>query len=511
VYLFDIFAALRPRLRIRQLDEGRQRLPDLIPTQFVFAAATMIHIGPFSAGNMIIERFCTADTVETKQFHRLPTGISLDSVRWHAGSDDWDERVDQLLDILRRTPSERTLVFVNSLHNCHVLSKFLKNAGWPVVSFMKGPMGRMGPRFKDAQRFAEGDAKIMIATEFGGRGLDWPDVDHVVNFQMPTSAVCWLHRVGRTGRIGRSGLVTNFVGTKDRSLGEAIQLRLAAGKDLHGAFSRRGSLPKQWKRGRTGEEEEGSSRPAEDGTSYHLDGGLELFHNNEAGSSGTGGGSSGAGGAGSGPGEGGSAEGRTPEGTIIGYLAGMGGDEEEVAGAVGRRLRQQAREAGGGGGGGGSSSSPPTRGRGAGTARAGDKTSARGMAGLEQDDALVKLRQQLLASDSESDDELEVDDDAERLNDDSRAERRSVAPSDVQGFSWDSLDASSGEHGPRPRRPLFEGGRPKADTQSDARRYARAEQTGGAAKSSSRKGGVRSANRIAAGNNYSSPDDELLL
>lgn len=133
------------------------------------------------------------------------------------------------------------------------------------------------------------------------------------------------------------------------------------------------------------------------------------------------------------------------------------------------------------------------------------------MAGLEQDDALVKLRQQLLASDSESDDELEVDDDAERLNDDSRAERRSVAPSDAQGFSWDSLDASSGEHGPRPRRPLFEGGRPKADTQSDARRYARAEQTGGAAKSSSRKGGVRSANRIAAGNNYSSPDDELLL
>eukprot|EP00971_Amphidinium_carterae_P302699 6014737-Amphidinium_carterae.1 len=53
----------------------------------------------------------------------------------------------------------------------------------------------------------------MVATEHGGRGIDWPEVDHVINFQMPTSTVCWLHRIGRTGRIGKRGLVTNFVGS----------------------------------------------------------------------------------------------------------------------------------------------------------------------------------------------------------------------------------------------------------------------------------------------------------
>merc|ERR1712176_570273 len=182
---------------------------------------------------MLIERFCTAHTVETPNFHRLPVGLGQDSIVWMPGSDDWDERVQQLVNTLRSTPCERTLVFVNSLHNCHVLLRFLKENGWPVVSFMKGPLGRMGPRFRDAQRFASGETSIMVATEFGGRGIDWREVDHVVNFQMPTSAVCWLHRVGRTARVGRRGLVSNFVGRKDQALADVIRTRLAAGKDLH--------------------------------------------------------------------------------------------------------------------------------------------------------------------------------------------------------------------------------------------------------------------------------------
>eukprot|EP00434_Breviolum_minutum_P032978 symbB.v1.2.029174.t1/scaffold3166.1/size62104/1 len=52
VYLFEIFKTLRPRLKIRQLDEEREPLPEMIPTQFIFAAATYVHVGPFSEGNM---------------------------------------------------------------------------------------------------------------------------------------------------------------------------------------------------------------------------------------------------------------------------------------------------------------------------------------------------------------------------------------------------------------------------------------------------------------------------
>eukprot|EP00434_Breviolum_minutum_P009299 symbB.v1.2.008195.t1/scaffold450.1/size202773/14 len=58
--------------------------------------------------------------------------------------DDWHQRVEELVEVLRRTPCQRTLIFVNSVHNCHVLLQFFKENGWPVVSFMKGPRGRMG-------------------------------------------------------------------------------------------------------------------------------------------------------------------------------------------------------------------------------------------------------------------------------------------------------------------------------------------------------------------------------
>ncbi|CAJ1331744.1 unnamed protein product, partial [Effrenium voratum] len=96
------------------------------------------------------------------------------------------------------------------------------------------------PRSSLTGRWGAGSgANIMIATEFGGRGIDWPEVDHVVNFQMPTGAVCWLHRAGRTGRMGKRGLVTNFVGAKDQTLAQLIQAEVDAGKDLHELFSRK--------------------------------------------------------------------------------------------------------------------------------------------------------------------------------------------------------------------------------------------------------------------------------
>lgn len=223
---------------------------------------------------MLIERFGTAQVVETKYFHGLPSGIGVENVRWLEGSDDWHRRVEDLVELLRRTPCQRTLIFVNSVHNCHVLLQFFRENGWPVVSFMKGKGGRMGPRFRDAQKFADGEANIMIATEFGGRGIDWHEVDHVVNFQMPMGAVNWLHRVGRTGRMGKRGLVSNFVGSKDQTLAQLIQAQLAQGKDLHTLFSRRRSLRRRLRQERRdGASPAGSDPGAAPG---RMDGGLEF-------------------------------------------------------------------------------------------------------------------------------------------------------------------------------------------------------------------------------------------
>lgn len=481
VDLFEIFGVLRPRLKIRQQGEPRTRLPDLIPTQFVFAAATMLHIGPFSPGNMLIERFCTAHTVETRHFHRLPVGLDLERIRWLPGSDDWDRRVDLLLEVLRGSPINRTLIFVNTLHNCHVLFKFLRDAGWPVVSFMKGPQGRMGPRFRDAQRFVNGEASIMIATEFGGRGIDWAEVDHVINFQMPTSAVSWLHRVGRTGRIGRTGAVTNFVAEKDKQLADIIRTRLAAGKDLHGAFSRRRSLPRRLKslreEGEDGDDVTGAAGSVPEGGRYRLHGGLELFEEGLAAS---------AQGAPADPAEAASGS----EGTLIGYLASAREDAEP--GVMGRRMRQRAREAA--------------------TSEAAGRRGGQGSEAFEGSDALQELRRQFLASDSESDAEdgggVDSDDD---LGEDGVTEE---ASSRAEGFRWAHVGGpdEGAVVGPPTKRQLLNRSSHKDEAQG-SRQYLRQDGPQRGRGRGRRRGGddLRDRAKAAAGRHYSAPDDDLLL
>jgi len=240
-YIFDIIQQYRPRLNVRQPGEIRSRLPKMLPVQFIFAAATMVHIGPFSAGNMIIERFGSATTVTSPGFHQVPSNINQ---TWIDASDDWDERVFQLISLLNERPG-RTLVFVNSSHNCRILTDFLKEKEWPVVSYSKGPMGRMGPRMGDVAQFVDGKAQINILTDFGGRGTDWPDVDHVINFQMPRDAMCWIHRIGRTGRMGKKGFVTNFVAPRDENLVNLIRPGGELCMDIEPAFSRKRSQRKK--------------------------------------------------------------------------------------------------------------------------------------------------------------------------------------------------------------------------------------------------------------------------
>jgi len=238
-YIFDVIQKFRPRLRIKQPGEVRQRLPNLLPIQFIFSAATMVNIGPFSAGSMIIERFGSAATVTSPHFHSIPETISH---QWMEASDDWDERVYELVKVLNARPG-RTLVFVNSSHNCRILTDFLKEKNWPVVSYSKGPSGRMGPRMGDVAKFIDGRAMVNVLTDYGGRGIDWPDVEHVINFQMPRDAMCWVHRVGRTGRVGKRGFVTNMVAERDEKLAAILR----DGDSIEAAFSRRRSQRKRRK------------------------------------------------------------------------------------------------------------------------------------------------------------------------------------------------------------------------------------------------------------------------
>ena len=59
--------------------------------------------------------------------------------------------------------------------------------------------------------FTRGDVPILIATDVASRGLDFPSVSYVFNFELPTNIEDYVHRIGRTGRVGNSGIAISFV------------------------------------------------------------------------------------------------------------------------------------------------------------------------------------------------------------------------------------------------------------------------------------------------------------
>ncbi|MCX9563273.1 ATP-dependent RNA helicase SrmB, partial [Vibrio cholerae] len=67
-------------------------------------------------------------------------------------------------------------------------------------------------------RFREGDVNILLATDVAARGIDVPDISHVINFDLPRSADVYLHRIGRTGRAGKKGIAISLVEAHDQPM-----------------------------------------------------------------------------------------------------------------------------------------------------------------------------------------------------------------------------------------------------------------------------------------------------
>ncbi|CAM9986932.1 unnamed protein product [Choristocarpus tenellus] len=57
----------------------------------------------------------------------------------------------------------------------------------------------------------EGVKDVLIATDVAAKGLDFPDIQHVINFDMPSEIENYVHRIGRTGRCGKTGVATTFI------------------------------------------------------------------------------------------------------------------------------------------------------------------------------------------------------------------------------------------------------------------------------------------------------------
>lgn len=132
------------------------------------------------------------------------------------------DRKNALLDtILSRAEHQSMLIFTRTKHKAKNLSRKLGNNGYD-TTFLQGNMSQ-GQRERALNGFRDGRYSILVATDIVARGIDCDRITHVVNYDMPDSVETYTHRIGRTGRAGRSGCAISLVTSEDAPQLRAIQ------------------------------------------------------------------------------------------------------------------------------------------------------------------------------------------------------------------------------------------------------------------------------------------------
>jgi ATP-dependent RNA helicase SrmB len=125
-----------------------------------------------------------------------------------------------LLKAILQTEDNRSIVFIKTRERLGDLRNQLDSANIP-CSWIQGEMPQ-DRRNNAIRRFRDGDVNILLATDVAARGIDLPDVTHVINYDLPRTADVYLHRIGRTGRAGKKGTAVSLVEAHDQSMMERI-------------------------------------------------------------------------------------------------------------------------------------------------------------------------------------------------------------------------------------------------------------------------------------------------
>ena len=126
---------------------------------------------------------------------------------------------DALSRILDLETPESAIVFVRTRNDADVLAETLNGHGY-LAQAIHGEINQ-AQRERILDRFRNGHTQLLVATDVAARGLDIPDVSHIINYDLPMDAEGYVHRIGRTGRAGRTGEALTLVTPRERK-----QLRL---------------------------------------------------------------------------------------------------------------------------------------------------------------------------------------------------------------------------------------------------------------------------------------------
>jgi ATP-dependent RNA helicase RhlB len=141
--------------------------------------------------------------------------MTVDRVRQRIYFPSNEEKIPLLITLLSQMDARRTMVFVNTRREADRLQNYLEHNGIHAEA-MSGDVPQR-KRLKMIKAFHSGELPVLIGTDVASRGLHIPDVTHVFNYDLPQDAEDYVHRIGRTARVGAFGEAISF-GCEDTAI-----------------------------------------------------------------------------------------------------------------------------------------------------------------------------------------------------------------------------------------------------------------------------------------------------
>lgn len=126
-----------------------------------------------------------------------------------------------LIDLLKDKSMESVLVFSRTKHGANKITKDLVNASITAEAIHGNKS--QNARQLALNNFKEKKTRVLVATDIAARGIDIDELSHVINFDLPEVAETYVHRIGRTGRAGKSGTAIAFCSIEERNLYNSIE------------------------------------------------------------------------------------------------------------------------------------------------------------------------------------------------------------------------------------------------------------------------------------------------
>jgi superfamily II DNA/RNA helicase len=174
--------------------------------------------------DLIGRLFSAAEVIRSGGSHRVVPSLTTVNRTVIAG-----KRLPILRTLLADKVTGGTLIFVNTRGQCDQVAKDVREMGRDCVVY-RGEMDKVERR-ANLKAFRDGTVDLLVSTDLAARGLDVEHVGRVINYHLPEQLDAYLHRVGRTARAGRPGVVINLVTERDAALMNELERAEAAPRE----------------------------------------------------------------------------------------------------------------------------------------------------------------------------------------------------------------------------------------------------------------------------------------